>query len=199
MKKIILTLLILFLIPLTTKGATFGYTSVGGTGGYYNNYGRIIACYFNLPDNAKITSISAYYRPSGTSNDGASAAIYDSSLNKIGQSSGISIKRTFAWWNFPTDFVIPPGNYWIAKNGLFVSSAENYAYYDAGDANQSLSKSSSYSSPYTFPSSISSPTYGNNKLSYYATYELAPTYSRNSTTTINNGRININHGRLNIR
>lgn len=81
--------------------------------------------------------------------------------------------------------------------GYVASNAIRY-YFD--DTASSGNGGNCPSNNYTTPTSLGAFSgYSGNYISIYATYDVPATYSRNSTTTINNGRININNGRLNIK
>ncbi|HOU26072.1 MAG TPA: hypothetical protein PK197_03755 [Candidatus Cloacimonas sp.] len=201
MKKIILTLLILFLIPLTTKGATFGYTSVGATEVDPTVNGSSHHYYLSnqnstVSSNGTISSVSFYGY--GNFSNACGLGVYKNNsgtYNLIDNGSFFNCGAS-AQWN--TDNTISAS---VVSGGIYLAT---FAINDAGkyfrDSGKSgdgrIASNIKDSSAWSDPMSTSNYSY---KVSVYATYDSPLSYSRNSTTTINNGRIQINNGRLNIK
>lgn len=173
---------------------TIGNTNAGGSSTFYTGSNDFF-CSSGNGDNGTVTSISVYTlkNPNNINYKGAIVRVSDKNIITNGISNSVLVNSTFQWWNmiFSTNPTISSQSYYICV----IADSTPYFFYDYGSS-YFYDSSNSYSSPTNPTDGI---TVANQNLSIYATYEASATYSRNSTTTINNGRIQINNGRLNIR
>ncbi len=198
MKKIILTLLILFFIPLISSAATFGYTTAGGSqsSGHGN---EIVASYSSSTFTGVGTILSISGSMAKTTSDGlAKSTLYDSSKNLMNpESEEKSINTTKQWYTFN----ITNGQTITSGNNYYISILGNtYVsyYYDSGGTTGWHYEARLYSNGFPLSSSLVS--IGSYSISIYATYSTSSASTApNSTLKINHGRLNINHGTINIR
>ena len=201
--KILLLSIFLILLASNTYAATLGYTTAGASASDATSYlcgSKFSSTGSNVT--SKITASLANGVTPGNNNYNVAIYTYSSSFSLVGNATYQNITTNIkSWYDFTTTINFSNNEIWLYAWGYYISGNQSNVYYDSGDANQgNISYETSYGNPsLNFPSSFSMGKQSTKKFSIYATYEPASTYSRNSTTTINNGRININHGRLNIR
>jgi hypothetical protein len=153
----------------------FGFNAAGGSTKALNaNTMRFSK--FTAPSNTSgISSISAYLNRTATGGSYAvDAGIYTDSSgapstlvtnSQITLSSNIN-RNSPQWYtaNYSTaPSLTPNSTYWL---GVIAAKA-SVTYFDSGSSNQEASKSQTYG---TLPNSFGSPTYANNKMSVYISY-----------------------------
>lgn len=200
--KILLLSIFLILLASNTYAATLGYTTAGASKEDSESY--LCGSKFTATENgitSKITASLANYLGSPKYNYyNLAIYTYSSSFNLLGDGTYQTISsNTKSWYDFNTTINFNSGDIWLYVWGHYISANQAYIYYDTGSANQGNITFLSSTATLDFPSSFSMGTQSTKKFSIYATYDVPSTYSRNSTTTINNGRIQINNGRLNIK
>ena len=152
--------------------ATFGKTSVGDTGG--NQWGNNkIACLFNLPEAANVTSISLYQRDYlEVGGEPIIYGMYDLANNFKGATQAGVTTSGDVWLtlNYTSPLNLPvAGDYWLSA--LF--SARTEFWYSAGVANQWKTNSDTYTDGFSDPFGSSDSTNAW-EMSIYATYTPAP-------------------------
>ena len=154
----------------------FGYETAGGS--LQNLWNIIAGSVFACTEAGTADSITAYIgvgsSPTGGHDTYVKCAIYDSSLNLVGSSAQVLLpKATTGWRTFNFSDPKPSlsiANYWLVAWAEFPHATfSTWLYYNAGDANQGLTKATTYNG---FPNPLVTPTYSSNKYSIYCTYTV---------------------------
>jgi len=157
--------------------ATFGKTAIGSSVTYTWMRDGVIGCKFSLPENGKVTKISAYLHPDNW--DKASGVIYSDASGAPNVRQGYTTEyellgTDWAWYDFIFDIPISllAAAYWlnIVGNG----TSNRYYYYDTGGTNQFCYEHdiNGYTvSPFPPPNPLGTPTgYFDREMCIYATY-----------------------------
>lgn len=152
--------------PITID-PNFGYTTAGSSDGNFQEY--ITGSKFTLSEAGDVTSISAYL----SAGNYGRHAIYNTSYNLVAQSTEdtSSSEKGVGWRTYNISTSLSAADYWLVTTYNFVNNTQ-WRYYDTGSTNQGLDQYSTYTYPFSFPSSLTSPTLSTNKFSIYATYTV---------------------------
>lgn len=122
----------------STSTSTFGYTTIGGSSGYWGQDNTLWGCKFTSPSNVgTITQISCYSR-AYTGTTSMTAFIYSDNAgspgSKLATSSEVtSIGTTPSWTNFAISYAASTNTvYWL----VVMQQNNAYVYWDAGSTNQ---------------------------------------------------------------
>jgi len=169
--------LISFSPPVKASSANFGYETAGGSS--ENLWNIIAGSVFACTEAGTADSITAYIKvgstPTGGHDTYVKCAIYDSSLNLVRSTAQVLLpKATTGWRTFNFSDPKPSlsiANYWLVAWAEFPHATySTWLYYNAGDANQGLTKATTYNG---FPNPLVTPTYSSNKYSIYCTYTVS--------------------------
>lgn len=165
--------------------AILGYNTIGASAFAVGvNYP---ICKFTASASGTITKLSAYLIKNFGGTTGARIAIYSDSSGSVNallasSSSDTTISGTAGWYDFNISFAITNGvTYWFAVWATDVATVD--FYYDGGGTNQ-LAVTTNATTPYTWETPVSSPSYFNFVMSIYATYTPANTTQDRTITGI---------------
>ncbi|KKL66447.1 hypothetical protein LCGC14_2144890, partial [marine sediment metagenome] len=166
-------------IPGLSAG-TLGYNSIGGTRRRINGNNKQ-GSKFTLSEAGTVTSISVWAKLRNGGNVRVGIYSDNNGAPDILQGSEEFIMAdSLQWWTYTltTPISLGPGNWWIVAGGDNRLSM----YADSGSSNQRAYNSDTYGDGFLNP--FGGPTYTNERLSIYATYEVSASDSYEILTEI---------------